>query len=113
MFLHWIWSLLLLAAPVAIYVLVIRPRLQARFTDIYADLDSLWARAWARTYAFRSFAIATLGSVLAAAPDLLVSIAPLDFSAILPQPWGLYVGTGVAVTIALMKAYETKPKEET
>lgn len=110
MFHFWL-SVLVLIAPIAVYWFVIRPRLKARFTEIYADLDSFWSRVWARTYAFRTFFIATLGAVAAAAPDLLVAVAPLDFSEILPQPWGLYVGTGIAITIALLKAFETAPGE--
>lgn len=112
MFLNPIWSILLLLVPVAVYWLVIRPRLKARFTEIYAGLDSFWARVWARLYAFRTFWIAVAGAVVAAAPDILVALAPLDFSEILPRPWGLWVGTFVAVAIPLMKAFETKPKEE-
>ena len=112
MFANPIWSLLLLAAPIALYWFVIRPRLHARFVDLYAGLDSFWARAWARTYAFRTFWIATLGAVITAAPDLLVQIAPLDFSPFLPQPWPAYTGPATAMAIALMKAFETKPGED-
>lgn len=112
MFLHWFWSLVLLASPVALYWFVIRPRLQARFTDLYADIDSFWARAWEYTYRFRTFWLGTFGAVMAALPDLLVQIAPLDFSSILPQPWGGWVAGIVFILTVVMKAFETKPKEE-
>jgi hypothetical protein len=112
MFANPIWSILLLTVPVAVYWFVIRPRLQSRFTEIYAGLDSFWARVWARLYAFRTFFIASFGVVLTALPDLLVAFAPIDFSEILPRPWGLWVGTGVSVAIALLKAFETKPGED-
>lgn len=112
MFANPIWSLLLLAAPVALYWLVIRPRLQARFTELYADIDSFWARVWARTYAFRTFWLGVLGVVATAAPDLLVIIAPVDFSGILPQPWPAYTGPATSALIVLMKAFETKPGED-
>lgn len=111
MFANPIWSLLLLVAPIALYVLVIRPRLDARLTDIYSHLDSFWARVWARTYAFRTFWIATFGAVLTALPDLLVQISSLDLSS-LPQPWPMYVSIGTTVAITLMKAFETKPGED-
>lgn len=111
MFANPIWSVLLLAVPVAVYFLIIRPRLKAKLTEIYGNKP--WFQRWtARLYAFRTFAIATAGAIATAAPDILVALTPLDFSQILPQPWGLYVGTGVAITVALMKAFETKPGEK-
>lgn len=112
MFANPIWSALLLAAPVALYWFVIRPRLEARFVDLYADLDSFWARAWARLYAFRTFWIGVAGVIMTAAPDLLVLIAPVDFSGVLPQPWPAFTGPVTSAIIVLMKAFETKPGED-
>jgi hypothetical protein len=111
MFANPIWSVLLLAAPVLLYLFVIRPRLQTRFADLYQGLDSFWERVWARTYAFRTFWIATAGAVITAAPDILVQIAPVDFSGILPQPWPAFTGPACTALIAVMKAFETKPGE--
>lgn len=111
MFANPIWSLLLLAAPVALYWFVIRPRLQAKFLDLYAGLDTMWARVKARAYVFRTFWIATAGAVITALPDILVQIAPLDFSNILPQPWPAYTGPATASILALMRAFETKRGE--
>lgn len=102
-------SLLVLGAPVALYFFVIRPRLKAKFTDLYTDIDSFWGRVWARVWAFRTPVIGTIGALVAAAPDILVKLAPVDFSTILPQPWGLYVGTTVGIIIPIMKAFETTP----
>lgn len=112
MFANPIWSLLLLAAPVALYFFVIRPRLEVRFTQTYMSLDSFWSRVWARTYAFRTFWIGVGGVIATAAPDLLVHIAPLDFSPFLPQPWPAYTGPITSAIIVMMKAFETKPREE-
>lgn len=112
MFAHPLWSLLLLAAPIAVYWFIIRPRLVVRFTTLYSHLDSFWDRVWARTYAFRTFWIATLGAVVTALPDILVQIAPLDFTGILPQPWPAYTGPATSIAIVLMKAFETKPGED-
>lgn len=112
MFANPIWSVLLLAAPIALYFFVIRPRLQTRLLDLYQHLDSLWARIWARLYAFRTFWIATFGAVVTALPDILVHIAPIDFSGILPQPWPAYTGPATSIAIVLMKAFETKPGED-
>lgn len=111
MFLNPIWSLLLLACPVALYVFVIRPRLEARFTELYADIDSFWGRLWARLYAFRTFALATFTAIITAAPDILVQLAPLDFSGILPKPWPAYTSAFFTIAVTLMKAFETKPGE--
>lgn len=111
MFAHWGWSVLLLAVPIAIYWLIIRPRLHARFTELYADIDSFWGRLWARTYAFRTFVLACITAIATAAPDLLVQVSSLDFS-FLPQPWPMYTAFFFTVATTLMKAFETKPKDE-
>jgi hypothetical protein len=112
MFANPIWSILLIAAPLALYWFVIRPRLRTKLTELYANIDSFWGRVWARTYAFRTFWIAAAGAVITALPDILVTIAPLDFSGILPQPWPAYTGPATTIAITLMKAFETKPGEQ-
>lgn len=109
MFANPIWSILLLCVPVAIYWFIIRPRLKVKLTELYDHIDSFWGRVLARLYAFRTFWIATLGAVLTALPDILVQIAPVDFTGILPQPWPAYTGPATTIAITLMKAFETKP----
>lgn len=111
MFANPIWSVLLLLAPVALYWFVIRPRLKANITEIYANCP-WWPRVKAIAYAFRTFWIATVTAIVTAAPDILVTIAPLDFSGVLPQPWPAYTGAACSIAVTLMKAFETKPKEE-
>ena len=110
MFLHPLVSIALLCVPILVYWFIIRPRLHSRFIDLYAHLDSFWARVWARTYAFRTFWISVFTTVITAAPDLLVRLAPLDFS-FLPQPWPAYTATFFTVAVTLMKAFETTPGE--
>lgn len=112
MFANPIWSILLLAAPVALYWFVIRPRLRIKLTDLYAHIDSFWGRVWARLYAFRTFWVGVAGIIVTAAPDLLVLVAPLDFSSILPQPWPAFTGPITSAIIVVMKAFETKPAEQ-
>lgn len=112
MFANPIWSALILCAPLAVYWFIIRPRLRARFIDLYSHLDSFWARVWARLYAFRTLWVATAGALATAAPDLLVLIAPVDFSPFLPQPWPAYTGPATSAVILIMKAFETKPGSE-
>lgn len=113
MFANPLWSLLLLAAPALLYWFVIRPRLVIRFTELYDSIDSFWGRVRARLYAFRTFWIGVAGVILTAAPDLLVLIVPVDFSPFLPQPWPAYTGPITSAIIVVMKAFETKPAEQT
>lgn len=111
MFANPVWSLLILWIPVLIYFFIIRPRLKANLVELYAHVDGFWARVAARVYAFRTVALGTMGAILIAAPDLLVQVSSLDFS-FLPQPWPMYVSLGFMIVQVLMKAYETKPKNE-
>lgn len=111
MFANPLWSILLLAIPVAIWFLIIKPKLGTKLTDIYKDAGSLWERIKARFYAFRTFWVGVIGTIFTALPDLLVLVSPLDFSGILPQPWPAYTGAITSAAIVLMKAFETKPGE--
>lgn len=111
MFAPVIWSVLLLIAPIPVYRFIIRPRLQSKLTDLYADIDSFWGRVWTRFNALATFWVATAGAVLTAIPDILVQIAPLDFSPWLPQPWAAYTGPACAIIITLIRAFKTLPGE--
>lgn len=97
-----------LLVPVAIYVAVIRPRLQARFVDLYADIDSFWARQWARIKAMRSYVIALAGAALYAVPELLGELTLFDWS-FLPQPWSVWVSSAVSLALILARAFATTP----
>lgn len=113
MFLNPIWSLLLLAGVIAGYVFYVRPRLHALFTKTFDEFDSFWSQLWERIKAFRDSTIAAVGAVLAALPDLLVQIAPLDFSSILPQAWGVKVAAVVGLLIAVCRIIDLlRPKAE-
>lgn len=111
MFANPIWSLLLLCVPVAIYWFVIKPKLQAKLSEIYAE-DGWWNWIKSLLYAFRTPVVGALGIILTALPDLLVIVAPVDFSPWLPQPWPAYTGPITSAVIVLMKAFETKPGED-
>lgn len=110
MFAHPIWSVLLILAPIALWFLVIRPRLAAGITEIYASLP-IFQRIWALITSFKTFVVALIGAAITAAPDLLVLISPLDFSPWLPQPWPAYTGPITTAIITIMKAFDTKPGE--
>ena len=108
MFANPFWSVLLIVAMIVLYRFVISPRLGMRFTETYADIESFWGRTKARLWAFRTFWIACAGAFVTALPDLLVLVAPIDFSPWLPQPWPAYTGPITTGVITLMKAFETK-----
>lgn len=112
MFANPLYSLALLAVPVLIYFLIIRPRLKVKLTDTYAHIDSFWGRVRARIYAFRSFWVGVSGILLTALPDILVVIAPVDFTGILPQPWPAYTGVGTSIALTLVRAFATKPDSQ-
>jgi hypothetical protein len=104
-------ALIIMASPFLLYWLVIRPRLKARFVDIYANLDSFWARVRARLYAFRSFVAAVAAAWIAALPDLLQGLTGIDLS-FLPGDWKLWVTSGLAIVLLFIRAFATKPRDE-
>lgn len=92
-----------LAALLAVYFLVIRPRgasLVAAYREgglaaVFSGFMSWWAG---------------IGGVLALAlPDLLTLASGVDFKTMLPDPWGAWVATGVSVSVILLRAYATTP----
>lgn len=103
-------SIAVLVAIVALYWLVIRPRLKVALTDLYAR-HPFWQRWGLRLWAVRSYVVGVVGALAAALPDILVHVSSLDFS-FLPQPWGANVGTAVGIVILIMRAFSTTPKEQ-
>ncbi len=99
---------IVLFVPIAIYFAIIRPRLKARFLDLYAEIDNFWERQWARILGMRSLAIAVVGAVAYSMPTLLMELKVVDWS-FLPQPWGVYVSTAVSVLLILARAFATTP----
>jgi hypothetical protein len=105
------WSIIILSAPIALYWFVIRPRLKARFSELYAEVDGFWARLWALTKAFRTWIIGVGGLLFSEVPALLDLMNALDTSS-WPPAWQ---GTIRAITIVGMlatRAYATKPARE-
>ena len=103
-----LWSVIILAAPIAIYFFVIRPRLQAKFTETYAEIDGFWARLWARIVAFRTLVVGSIGVFLSEAPALLDSLNTLDLS-FLPPHWQSTLRVLTIVAIMYMRAVSTTP----
>jgi len=94
-----------------IYWLVIRPRLQARFTDLYAHVGGFWARTWARIVAFQTFVLGSIGLIL---PEVVTLITPymhddLDF---LPDGWKGVFRAAIILLIIWARARATTPGEE-
>lgn len=106
-----IFSLLVLAAPVALYWFVIRPRLRARFTDLYTHIDSFWGRIAARLYAFRTYAIGGFGLFLSEAPSLLDQLQFIDLS-FLPAAWQSTMRAVTIIGMLATRAFATTPREE-
>ncbi len=61
-------SLFFILVPIVVYIMIIRPRLKARYVDTYTELDNWWARQWARVVAFRTWIIGAIGLML---PEVL------------------------------------------
>lgn len=111
MYLHPIWSLLLLASVAGLYFGIIRPRLQSKFLDLYADIDNFWERWLARLIAFRSYAATILAAVLIAGPDIAVQLAPVDLSGVIGEKWAKLIAALLTVFLVLNSVLKTKPGE--
>lgn len=112
MFLNPLWSVLLLAAVVGLYVFVIRPRLKARFVDLYVNVDGFWSRLAARLWAFRSYVATVIAALALALPDIAVAVSPLDLSGIIGERYAPMVTAALAIYLALNRAFATKPGED-
>lgn len=112
MFANPVWSVLLLVAVGALYWFVIRPRLKVKFLDTYGHLDSFWARLLARTVAFRSYIATALTALMIALPDIAVALAPVDLTDVVGKGWAQAWTTGLAIFLAVNRAFSTKPGEE-
>lgn len=111
MILRITFSITILIAPIAIYYWIIRPRLQAKFTEIYAGVDGFWARLWTRLTAFKTFVVGTVGVYLSEAPALLEELRFADLTS-LPDHWQSTIRIGTMILIMVMRALDTKPGEE-
>lgn len=109
MFENPLWSLLLLALLVIMYLLI-RPMLRREFAAVYEDVDGFWAKVWVYVRKFHTWVITAISVILIAAPDLLVRVSGLDFSSILPQPWAGFVSPIALGLIAILKAVDTRAK---
>lgn len=106
-----LWQFVIIAAPIAIYLFVIRPRLKARWTDLYTDIGGFWARQWARLVAFRSWVIGGAGIYMSEVPALLEEFKLADLT-FLPERWQSTIRVVTIVALMLARAYSTTPQEQ-
>ena len=98
----------LICAPVVLYWTIIRPR-GVHMLVTYKGAGGGWAGFKAVLWGFQTWWVALAGALATALPELLTVASGVDFKAVLPEPWGLYVGTGVAFLLPLMRAYAATP----
>jgi hypothetical protein len=107
-----IWSALLaaiiLAAPVVLWIFIIKPRLRGSVTDIGGDLDSWWQRSKARVYAFRTFVVGAVGYYTSEIPGALQAFGLLDISW-MSADVRFYIGLATIAGMMLVRAYSTTP----
>lgn len=104
-------SIIAIVAPVAIYWFIVRPRLNARFVDLYTYIDGFWARWWARVVAFRTMVIGSVGLILPEIINGIAFLASSDLSA-LPDEWEQGIRIAALVATVLSRAMTTAPREE-
>lgn len=112
MILRIAFSLTILIAPIAIYYWIIRPRLQAKMTEIYAGVGGFWARVKARFAAFKSFFILSGGAYLTEVPALLEELRWIDLEEFGLGNWQSTLRIGTMILLMVVKAFDTKPGEE-
>lgn len=104
-------AVILLAAPVALWFFVIKPRLGGSISDIGASLDSWWDRLKARIYAFRTFIVGATGYYASEIPGALQAFNVLDVSWMTPEV-RFYIGLGTIIATMAVRAYSTTPVDK-
>lgn len=97
--------------PFFIYWYVIRPRLQVRFVDTYANLDAFWDRAKARYLAFQTLILGAIGLVL---PELVTFLEPYLFTdpTFIPETWKGWFRGVIILLMVWSRARMTTPRDE-
>lgn len=97
-----LYSLVIIGAPLALYVLVIRPRLG---NGAGALRDGIWERV----KAFRTLVVGWLGLVAAELPVLLTELRLVAWHEILPANLAQVAATLVIVALIALRAFATTP----
>lgn len=103
------WLIGMMAAPVAIYWWIIRPK--AKFTETAAD-DSFFPWLWEVAKRFRTLIIGFVGIVVTVLPDTLQILAGIDYQELLPAPWSIFAGPVTSLLLVLVRATATTPPGE-
>lgn len=111
MFANPIWSGLILLGVAALYAFI-RWRHGGPLLENNEHVRDWKARWWARLVAFRSWVAAFVAAVMLAAPDLIVLIAPVDFSWLIGERYAKIVTGALAAFLAINNAMKTKPDGE-
>lgn len=108
MFANPLWSVLILLALAALYGFI-------RYKHggpLLLNNDHIkdWKARWlARLVAWRSFVAMEIAALLIALPDLIVLIAPVDFSWLIGDSWAKIVSGALATFLSINAALKTKP----
>lgn len=109
MFANPFYSLAIIAALVALWFFVIKPRLHGDWEDTYSHITDWWPRQMARLYAFRSYVAAWAAGLLIALPDIIVAVAPIDLSWLVGPRWAQIWAGSLGAYLAINNAFKTKP----
>lgn len=110
MFANPFYSVALLAGVFALYWFVIRPKVA--FLEVGTEVEGFFSRWLTRLHAFRTYVAGAVAGLLIAMPDLLVSIAPFDFSPLIGQEWSLKVAAALGLYAVVNRAFSTKRDEK-
>lgn len=101
-------AIAVLAAPIALWVFVIMPRLSGSVWEIGAGLDGAWERFKVRVYAFRTFVVGAVGYYASEMPGALQAFGLLDTSWMSAEV-RFYIGLATIAGMMSVRAYSTTP----
>lgn len=97
-----LYSLVIIGAPLALYLFVIRPRLGN-------GAGALREGVWARLKSFRTLVVGWMGLVAAELPMLLAELQLVSWGEVLPGDLARVAATLVIVALIAVRAFATTP----
>ena len=101
MFANPIWSVLILAGLAGSYIII-----RIKHGGPLLSTSHTWGEWF---IAFRTWVMAQVAGLLLALPDILVLIAPFDFSPLIGENYAKLVTLGFGIFMAVNAALKTKP----